>query len=401
MKYVPPVGGAAGAPYVDASPGLGVEGDAVPAAAIEAPLREIDHTITVAGLTPNPADLTQLAQAIQALIAAAIGGLSVKQKSVIATAQTFAPGVANGDPVRWDAVNTRWAKAQADGTTNDLGLGIADITNAEVVLYGETRAGLVAGLTPGAAYYLSATGTLVTNPAADAVKVGVAKSATALYVDFDPYQRGIGAGLEDDGVGNLRAKLDGGTLVRSGSGLKVNPDLSISTLVTSGNETVGGNLTVNGVGGIRAANKPAFLVYRNAAANGVAGIYPNMYTVPFDKAVFDQTGSVNLSTGIFTAPVTGLYRFSSSVAINNMTSVHTSGFLQLMTSGQNPRAAQVNPYAMRDVPDAMVALYISELLFLNSGDTAKVGLMVGGDTANNINLYVGAQFSRFSGELVG
>ena len=147
---------------------------------------EVLEVITDVGLVADEADTTQLRQAIDAKIAAAIGGLSVKQKSLIATAQTFAPGVANGDPVRWDAGNTRWAKALADGTANDLGLGIADVTNAEVVLYGETRAGLVVGLTPGAAYYLSATGTLVTTPAADAIKVGVAKSATILYVDFDP-----------------------------------------------------------------------------------------------------------------------------------------------------------------------------------------------------------------------
>lgn len=146
----------------------------------------IGVAIEGAGIALVKGDGTQLYDAIQALIAAAIGGLSVKQKSLIATAQTFAPGVADADPVRWDAGNTRWAKALADGTANDQGLGIADVTNAEVTLYGETRAGLMSGLTPGARYWLAAAGGLSSAASpADMVKIGVAKSATVLWIDID------------------------------------------------------------------------------------------------------------------------------------------------------------------------------------------------------------------------
>jgi len=75
MKYIPPVNGDTGNPnrsYINANPALGVEGSIPPAAAFEHPIREIVEVITYAGLTPNEAVLTQLRQAISAMIAAAI-----------------------------------------------------------------------------------------------------------------------------------------------------------------------------------------------------------------------------------------------------------------------------------------------------------------------------------------
>ncbi|MBI1214562.1 MAG: hypothetical protein GC185_01930 [Alphaproteobacteria bacterium] len=70
MKYNPPVGGGASDPYIDVDPATGTEGSPVPAAAIEAPQREIVNVITSAGLTPDDADNTQLYQAIVALASA-------------------------------------------------------------------------------------------------------------------------------------------------------------------------------------------------------------------------------------------------------------------------------------------------------------------------------------------
>lgn len=64
MKYVPPIGGAINAPYVDANPAAGTEGSAVPAAAIEHPMREIEAAILAAGLVPSTGNLGQLAEVI-------------------------------------------------------------------------------------------------------------------------------------------------------------------------------------------------------------------------------------------------------------------------------------------------------------------------------------------------
>lgn len=77
MKYVPPIGAAAGAPYVDAAPASGIEGSPVPAAAIEHPMREIEAAIQHAGLEPSSGSLNQLALAIDAIVDARVAALSV------------------------------------------------------------------------------------------------------------------------------------------------------------------------------------------------------------------------------------------------------------------------------------------------------------------------------------
>jgi len=72
MKYFPPVGSAdPDAPYVDESSGQ--EGSAVPAKAIEFPMREIMTVITGAGLAPDAGSVSQLEEAIDQKIALAIG----------------------------------------------------------------------------------------------------------------------------------------------------------------------------------------------------------------------------------------------------------------------------------------------------------------------------------------
>lgn len=74
MKYVPPIDGDQTDPergYVNANPTNAVAGSIPPAAAFEHPQREILKVITEAGLIPDTANLTQLHEAIQEMIASA------------------------------------------------------------------------------------------------------------------------------------------------------------------------------------------------------------------------------------------------------------------------------------------------------------------------------------------
>jgi hypothetical protein len=66
LKYNAPYGVAdPNAPYQNGNPATGTAGSIPPAAAIEYPQREIVNLITNAGITPDNADLNQLARAIQ------------------------------------------------------------------------------------------------------------------------------------------------------------------------------------------------------------------------------------------------------------------------------------------------------------------------------------------------
>lgn len=179
---------AATPPVPEATPSIGYPKDGVPSTATPPTIpgaywhhqigEELRAVIEGAGLTPDDTDLTQLRQAIQAMIVGA-------QKAVIINGVTFEASVADGEAVRWDSANSRFDEAIADGTSNNRAVGIADVTNSRVYLYGECP--LFSGLTPGSRYYLDAStaGAITATAPADAVQIGIAKSATVLWVDVD------------------------------------------------------------------------------------------------------------------------------------------------------------------------------------------------------------------------
>lgn len=139
---------------------------------------EIANVVEAAGIVLDANNRSQLLQAIQQMV---ISG----QKAVIISNATFEASVSNGEVVRWDSGNNRFDEAIADGTANNRAVGVADVTNSKVYLYGECPNFI--GLTPGARYYLDAStpGALTTSAPSNAIGVGIAKSATVLWVDVD------------------------------------------------------------------------------------------------------------------------------------------------------------------------------------------------------------------------
>lgn len=176
MRFVQPLNTPDGTKYNNGDP---LDGSQVDAQALNVMLTELTNLVTDAGLTPDLTDtnLHQVSQAVQKLIQAGISGIVI-EKAV------FSGGVTDGKPVRWNGA--AFVLAMADGTADDLAVGFADVTNAQVYCFGQTRTGLFSGLTPGSRYYLSATGTLVTAAATDVVYAGIALTATSMFVDIDP-----------------------------------------------------------------------------------------------------------------------------------------------------------------------------------------------------------------------
>lgn len=93
MKYVQPIGGAADDPYVDANPSGGIEGSAVPAAAIEHPMRELAALISDAGLAPTDADLTQVAKAIKTIFQKSASISAAASGTVNAITANYTPAI--------------------------------------------------------------------------------------------------------------------------------------------------------------------------------------------------------------------------------------------------------------------------------------------------------------------
>jgi hypothetical protein len=159
---------------------------------------EICNVIEAAGIVLDANNRSQLLQAIQQFVVGA-------QKAVVISNATLEASVADGEVVRWDSANNRFDEAIADGTANNRAVGIADVANAKVYLYGECP--LFAGLTPGARYYLDAAtpGAITAVVPVDGIVIGIAKSATVLFVDPDAL------GLRAD-VANIFTAGQGGTV---------------------------------------------------------------------------------------------------------------------------------------------------------------------------------------------
>lgn len=150
------------------------------------------NIITTAGLTPDDGDLSLLQKAIVKLVSAT--NHVVRLEDV-----TFGPSVADGDAVYWDSANSRYDRAIADGTDKQKMVGFADVTNGLVEAFG--RSALFSGLTAGSKYYLSGStaGAITTTAPSEKVVVGLAKSATVMFVDIDPV---AGTPIQDQATWN-------------------------------------------------------------------------------------------------------------------------------------------------------------------------------------------------------
>lgn len=199
----PPAPAAAGAPgyFRGGDPQAGQEATTVTPDWANAVQEELAYVITQSGLALSKTDNTQLRQAILKLV-------QDSNSAVIITGAVFEASVADGEVVRWDAVNNRFDEAIADGTANNQAVGIADVTNSKVYCYGETPA-LFSGLTPGGKYYLSAAtpGAITTTAPADKVAVGIAKSATVIFVDIDADAVGLPAASNAETAAGLLATV--------------------------------------------------------------------------------------------------------------------------------------------------------------------------------------------------
>ncbi|MEW4983058.1 MAG: hypothetical protein AB1Y26_07485 [Cycloclasticus sp.] len=196
--------GAAGTPpLVPSTPSTGYPTEGNPQSAIPATKpgahwfykigESLRNVITTAGLTPDDGDLNLVQKAIVKIV-------GQSNHVVRLDGATFAPAVADGNAVYWDEGNSRYDKAIADATDKQDVVGFADVTNSLVEAFG--RSDLFSGLTAGSRYYLSdaTAGAITTVAPAEKVMLGLAKSATTLFVDIDPDSSVVAASETEAGV---------------------------------------------------------------------------------------------------------------------------------------------------------------------------------------------------------
>ena len=136
---------------------------------------------------------------------------------------------------------------------------------------------------------------------------------------------------------------------------------------------------------------PAFLAV-DASATNVTGDGTN-YTLSFATEIFDQNSDWNGST-TFTAPVTGRFQFDIAIRISGLTTSHTEGHIELVTSNRTYLGGYADVGACMDV-NTRYSQNFTVLADMDATDTATVVL----DVSNGTKVVDVDEQSYFSGYL--
>ena len=154
--------------------------------------------------------------------------------------------------------------------------------------------------------------------------------------------------------------------------------------------------TINSSGAITKPKQPAFTATLSTTQSNVIGNSAIDYKVPFDVVQFDRAN--NFSGGTFTAPVTGLYRFSMAVEVTVAGATSVSAFLRTTAMGYMFGYDQSASFA------GFKNLSGSVLAQMTAGDTAIITVVAlgMGSTTGAVRGQASSsiQYTYFSGELV-
>jgi len=136
---------------------------------------------------------------------------------------------------------------------------------------------------------------------------------------------------------------------------------------------VGAAATIALASSVINTSQPMFMAYLSANAVNVTGD-GTVYTILFDTVSINQGSSYNAGTGIFTAPITGKYLFSSScIAVTGTTRTavqfqvtNTTINYLLQYDGNSPAAIRTETFGN------------SIIIPMSSADTSKIQIIVSG-----------------------
>lgn len=288
---VPDLFGPGKSGFRDGNKSTGIVATDLNAAAFNGYQEELMSVVEGSGLAPNSADFTQLRQAITKMIQSS-------QRAVIIDSAVFAPPVTGtGKAVYWDQANSRFDLALADGTTKQNMVGFADVANSKLYVFGD--AAIFTGLTPGSRYYLDGTtaGAITVTAPTNAVFVGIARSATEMFVDIDALPKSSSSSIQG-AFKNLQASATGLSAL-----IPITADEIIVESASNAYETLRAvNVSINSatVGangldtGVLAASTwyATFVIWNGVTKAGLISLSATAPTLPAGYTHVARTGSI-------------------------------------------------------------------------------------------------------------
>lgn len=148
-------------------------------------------------------------------------------------------------------------------------------------------------------------------------------------------------------------------------------------------------------------SQPVFFSYLSATTGAVTGD-GTYYTILFDMAPLNRGSCYNPATGIFTAPKTGIYSFTTCILINSISVTNTNFIFFLQSNLSGYRLLEGNAQNFHS-STGEIAGSGSIIQPMTAGDTMDVMVFVEGSMAADVKVFGGALpsgFTCFSGCLL-
>lgn len=155
--------------------------------------------------------------------------------------------------------------------------------------------------------------------------------------------------------------------------------------------------------------QPAFFAYTTANILNVTGD-STVYQVVYDSELFDVGSNFNTATGVFTAPVTGIYALTYSVWCLGLSASYTIGVMYAQRTGSATSLFWGKSQSFASVRDTNIppsAIFDgSNIVQLTANDQVSIQLRLNGGTktiivAGEVQGGAGSYPSFFSGTLLG